>query len=234
MGKVNGVHHLAICTGDIKAQIEFFTDVLGCELKALYWMHGARDTMHGFLRLNDSSSIAFVYNDRREILPPQVGVTRPKAMVTMTAAGTMHHMSLSVADEAELIAIRSRIRSRGVNVFGPVDHGFCKSIYFSGLDGISLEISSSSAPIDDASWIDPAVAGRAGISDAELERYRNPSPYSGGEPLPNPPVDPARPVLPMAPAEYERLMTLSDAEVAVLLDESEPPVRPGQQPAPTA
>ena len=40
MGLGNGVHHLAVCTGDIKAQIEFFTDVLGAELKALYWMHG--------------------------------------------------------------------------------------------------------------------------------------------------------------------------------------------------
>ena len=35
----NGVHHLAISTKDIKKQIEFFTDVLGGELKALYWMH---------------------------------------------------------------------------------------------------------------------------------------------------------------------------------------------------
>ena len=29
MGLANGVHHLAICTADIKRQIEFFTDVLG-------------------------------------------------------------------------------------------------------------------------------------------------------------------------------------------------------------
>jgi catechol 2,3-dioxygenase-like lactoylglutathione lyase family enzyme len=31
----NGVHHLAVSTADIKPQIEFFTDVLGCELVAL-------------------------------------------------------------------------------------------------------------------------------------------------------------------------------------------------------
>jgi hypothetical protein len=35
----NGVHHLAISTADIKTQIEFFSEVLGCELVALYWMH---------------------------------------------------------------------------------------------------------------------------------------------------------------------------------------------------
>ena len=28
MGLPNGIHHLAICTKDIKQQIEFFTDVV--------------------------------------------------------------------------------------------------------------------------------------------------------------------------------------------------------------
>ena len=60
MGLPNGVHHLAICTKDIKGQIEFFTQVVGMELVALYWMHGVDNTFHGFLKLNDSSSIAFV------------------------------------------------------------------------------------------------------------------------------------------------------------------------------
>ena len=36
MGLPNGVHHLAICTRDMKSQIEFFTQVLGMELVALY------------------------------------------------------------------------------------------------------------------------------------------------------------------------------------------------------
>ena len=34
--KPNGLHHLAIATADIKAQIEFFSDVLGMELVALW------------------------------------------------------------------------------------------------------------------------------------------------------------------------------------------------------
>ena len=40
MNKVAGLHHLAICTANMKEQIEFFTDKLGMELQALYWMHG--------------------------------------------------------------------------------------------------------------------------------------------------------------------------------------------------
>ena len=40
--KVEGLHHLGLCTADMKSQIEFFTDKLGMELQALYWMHGLR------------------------------------------------------------------------------------------------------------------------------------------------------------------------------------------------
>ena len=39
MTSPNGVHHLAIATKDIKSQIEFFNDVLGCELVALSLIH---------------------------------------------------------------------------------------------------------------------------------------------------------------------------------------------------
>ena len=64
MPRANGLHHLAISTGDIKTQIAFFSDVLGMELVALYWMHGVEGTFHGFMRLNDGASVAFVQNDK--------------------------------------------------------------------------------------------------------------------------------------------------------------------------
>ena len=60
MPKPNDLHHLAIATADIKTQIEFFSDVLGMELVALYWMHGADGCFHGFLKLHDTASVAFV------------------------------------------------------------------------------------------------------------------------------------------------------------------------------
>ena len=46
MAAINGVHHLAISTADIKAQIGYFSDVLGMELVALYWMHGVEGAWH--------------------------------------------------------------------------------------------------------------------------------------------------------------------------------------------
>ena len=87
MNKLNGLHHLAVCTSDIKTQIEFFTDVLGMELVALYWMHGVPNTFHGFLRMNDESCIALVQNPqiaeeiesriRAELLPDKTAVEPP-------------------------------------------------------------------------------------------------------------------------------------------------------------
>ena len=75
MNKIDGLHHLAVTTADIKTQIEFFTDKLGMELVALYWMHGVANTFHGFLRLNDESSIALVQNDAIQDIPSAAGQT---------------------------------------------------------------------------------------------------------------------------------------------------------------
>ena len=39
----------------------------------------------------------------------------------------------------QLIAMRDRIRIKGVNVIGPLDHGMCQSIYFAGPGNMALE-----------------------------------------------------------------------------------------------
>ena len=70
MDNPNGVHHLAISTTKMRDQLEFFTDVLGAELKALYWMHGIEGTFHGFVKLNDFCSIAFVQGPKVSDAPP--------------------------------------------------------------------------------------------------------------------------------------------------------------------
>ena len=82
--KISGFHHLAICTGDIKGQIDFFTDKLGMELQSMYWMHGVPDTWHAFLRLNDESSIAFVSNPQIKQIPTEtVSYTHLRAHETL-------------------------------------------------------------------------------------------------------------------------------------------------------
>src|SRR5271170_6800951 len=55
-----GVNHLALSTRDMKGQLEFWCDVLGCPLRALYYMHGVDGAFHGFVELAPESYVAFV------------------------------------------------------------------------------------------------------------------------------------------------------------------------------
>ena len=171
VGLPNGLHHLAIATRDVKTQIEFFTDVIGLELVALYWMHGVADTVHAFLRLSDTASLALVQGPEMQSIEPQLGVSHAGFTAGPVAPGAVQHVALNVDTEDELLAMRDRIRSRGHFVMGPIDHGMCKSIYFAGPEGLQLELATGSG-IDPAHWIDPEVVAFCAIEAADLRRYR--------------------------------------------------------------
>lgn len=223
--KATGVHHLAISTADIKTQIEFFSDVLGCELVALYWMHGVKGAWHGFLKLNDFSYVAFVQMDAIKDIAPIPKVTHAGNAGGTTAPGTMQHVAMQVDTYDDLLAIRDRIRSRGVNVMGPIHHGMCDSIYFAGPEGLSLEVATSATAIDPAHWIDPEVVALAGISPDELASYVSPAPFDRpAEPIANPPIDWSKPHMVYPKAVYEKLMSMPDDEIADSFSEPTPPV----------
>lgn len=216
MNRMAGFHHLAVSTGNIKAQIEFCTDVLGMQLVALHWMHGVPDTWHGFLRLNDESSIAFVQNPTIAGLGCEIGRTHAGNPGGTSAPGTMQHVALRVDRAEELLVMRDRLRSKGVPVLGPIDHGMCQSIYFAGPEHLALEISWSATPIDPDAWIDPEVAARAGIEPEELERYRNPPDPGHPEfPVPQPGADAPGPHMAgYPPGVYEGLLTIPDDRIS--------------------
>jgi len=225
MTQPNGVHHLAITTADIKQQIEFFSDVLGCELAALYWMHGVQGAWHGFMKLNDASYVAFVQLDAIKDIEPIPGVTHAGNGGGTSAAGTMQHVAFNVDSYDDLLAIRDRIRSRGVNVMGPLHHGMCDSIYFAGPEGLTLEVATSEVPVDGAHWIDPEVVQLAGISADELAAYRQPAAFERpATAIPNPPIDWSKPHMVYPKPVYEALMSMADDDVAAHFSVTEPPV----------
>ena len=211
----------------MKAQLEFFCDVLGAELKALYWMHGVDNTFHGFVKLADDSYIAFVQAPTTGDIEPVLGVSHAGSPAGLSAPGTMQHVAFNVDTLDDLLALRDRIRDRGINVFGPLDHGMCHSIYFAGPEGLSLEIATSAVPIDDRAWIDPEVVALCGIDDDELAAMRAPAEYEdeGGR-VPNPPIDWSKPHQVMGSREsYVKLMSMPDEVVTAKLSENVPPVR---------
>lgn len=220
-----GVNHLALSTTDMKRQLSFWCDVMGLPLKALYWMHGVEGCYHGFVELSPESYVAFVQHPENgdDI---EFGVSHADGPGGGVRGGAMQHVAFHVGSLDDVLAMRDRIRSKGVQVLGPIDHGFCQSIYFEGPEGLNLEISSGDA-IDERAWIDPEVTGLCGISDAELEQLKNPAPFERStSAVPQPTTahpDNARAV--QHPERYAKVAALGDQWVWDNLSETEPPVQ---------
>ena len=219
-----GVNHLAISTTDMKVQLTYFAEVLGCPTRALYWMHGVDDTYHGFVELSPESYIAFVQHpensDRIEY-----GVSHAANSGSPVTGGATQHIALHVDTLDEVLAMRDRIRSNGIQVLGPIDHGMIQSIYFAGPEGLNLEVCCGRG-IDERQWIDPEVQGRCDISAEELERLTHPAGFVVGEqPVPQPPADESKPL--MQPREsYDAILRAPDGVVWTRASETTPPVPP--------
>lgn len=226
MTSINGIHHLAITTADIKAQIEYFNDVLGAELVGLFWMHGVEGAWHAFMRLNDDCYMSFVELPGVGDIDRVLGVTHAGSGRSPCAGGGMQHLAFNVDSVEELLAMRDRIRSRGLTVTGPLDHGLCQSIYFAGPEDLTLEVATSEVAIDGRAWIDPEVVGLSGISPEELERFKNPVADSLQEsPVPQPDLDRAKPYPRGYPDElYQSLISLPDDVLRAKFSVNTPPV----------
>ncbi|MDY7102143.1 MAG: VOC family protein [Actinomycetota bacterium] len=128
-----GINHLALVTGDMDATTRFWHGVLGAEIVATV---GTPQFRHYFFRVGDGQTVAFFeYHDTElETYAKPAGVPYPPA-------SQFDHLSLGVEDEAELLALRDRIKRFGCEVTDVVDHGFIRSIYFSDPSGLALEAS---------------------------------------------------------------------------------------------
>ncbi len=221
-----GVNHLALSTTDMKAQLSFWCDALGLPLKALYWMHGVEGALHGFVELAEDSHVAFVQHpDNTDAV--EFGVSHADGPGGGVRGGTMQHVAFHVDTLDEVLTLRDRLRSRGVQVLGPIDHGFVQSIYFEGPEGLNLEVAAG-AGIDADAWIDPEVTALCGIDDTELAALKEPAPFER-------PADPvAQPAEPhptnerarQHPEHHALVMGLADEFVWDRLSETEPPVAP--------
>lgn len=182
-----GINHLAISTTDMKRQLTFWCDTIGLPLKALYWMHGVEGAWHGFVELAPDSYIAFVQHpDNSDEI--EFGVSHANGGAGDLRGGATQHIALHVDSMDELLAMRDRLRSRGVQVIGPLDHGMIQSFYFEGPEGLNLEICTGSN-IDERAWVDPEVTELCGISAQELEAMLRPATYEPPEePVPQPSV----------------------------------------------
>jgi catechol 2,3-dioxygenase-like lactoylglutathione lyase family enzyme len=226
MKGANGLHHLAIATRDVKSQLDFFVDVVGGELVALYWMHGVENTVHAFVKLGDKATFAFVQAPEMKDIEPALGVSHAGFIAGNVAPGVVQHIAMNVDSEDELMAMRDRCRAKGHWVMGPADHGFCKSIYLAAPEGIMLEFSTWTH-LDTDEWIDPEVMDHCAISAADIQRYRNPAAFaSKGGTVPQPQPKPGFRFT--FPPEWrdkgEALYRMDDEQLCAVFTDTEPPV----------
>ena len=224
MNQPSGIHHQAFMAGDIKKHIAFFSEFMGCPLVALFDMHGVPGGLHAFLRMNDRGYFSIVQLPNVGDIPIELGKTHAGTGAGASAPGTLQHLAFRADSDEELLAMRDRIRSHGINVVGPIDHGMCRSIYFAGPDQMTLEVATSHEPIDPARWIDPAVLAKAGIDAEEAARFKAPAPYAGPSPVPQPPYDPAKPHQAYPDKMYQAMIAAPDEVIFKNASYAEPPV----------
>ncbi len=129
------LHHVAYRCDDAARTVAFYTDVLGLKFVHAIAQDRVPSTqaftphLHIFFELADGSYIAFFE------LPGS-----PPAMRDPNTPPWVQHLALEVADEAALIEGKRRLEAHGAEVRGPVDHGFCQSIYFFDPSGHRLEM----------------------------------------------------------------------------------------------
>ncbi|NKI15893.1 VOC family protein [Spongiibacter sp. KMU-166] len=166
---VSDYSHLELNCSNMMQTLNYFSDVLGMTLVSIQWADSAKNAVRAFMRLNDRATISFLATLRTPI-DIVTGVTHSKNAADNTRAGTLQHIAFNVDTVEDLLALRDRIRASGVHCLGPMDHGFCYSIYFAGPDDTALEISTTTN--DMSKWIVPSVVDYIGLTDEELERLK--------------------------------------------------------------
>ena len=220
----DGIHHIAIMSADMKAQLTFFTQVMGFPLVGLFEMHGVPGGKHAFLKMADDSFFSVVELAGIAEIPSTIGITHAGTGAGKCAAGVTQHIAFRVPDEAGLIAMQNRIRSHGVPAIGPIGHGFCKSIYFAGPEGLTLEVSYAVSAVDPAQWVDPAVLEECGISGDEVQAMLNPAPCLAGGVVAQPAYDETKPQLAYPVETLKAILSAPDAAITIQGSYNEPPV----------
>ena len=115
------------------ATVRFYVGVLGARLVATV---GTPAFRHYFFEIGRGNTIAFF-----EYRGIDIDEWSKPAGVPIREAAQFDHVSLDLADEEALLALRDRLKAADCEVTDVVDHGMIKSIYFTDPSGIALEAS---------------------------------------------------------------------------------------------
>jgi len=127
------LHHFAWKCCDIEETKAFYTGILGLPLTHVIESDYVPSTgeyapyTHIFFTMLDGSSIAFF------------DLGDGKAAKT-TEDPWVIHFAFKVENEEELLFAMAKLEENNIEVLGPIDHGFIRSIYFFDPNNLRLEI----------------------------------------------------------------------------------------------
>lgn len=142
--KILGVHHSAYRCRDAEETRAFYQDILGLKTKATLAFEKDpvgrdRPYMHLFFEMADGNYIAFFD------LPHTAKPDKFRVKDGMED----YHVAMEVDSMEALSAFKDRLAAHNVQAFGPIDHGFCHSVYFFDPNGIALEFTVKDARHDE-------------------------------------------------------------------------------------
>ncbi len=126
---VQGLHHITLVCADAQRTVNFYVEVLGLRF------------VKRTVNFDDPGSYHLYFGD--ETGRPGTAVTFfewPNAPRGHPGIGGTHHFALAVNDDDGLLRWKRRLTDLGLNVKGPLDRNYFKSIYFNDPDGTILEI----------------------------------------------------------------------------------------------
>ena len=134
-----GIHHLAMITPNMDETVRFYCGVLGMPLVATV---RAGPMRHYFFELGPGNTIAFFEDEKAQ------SFKKPAGLMTRTDL-QFDHLSFALPTEEDLIALISRLEKAQCDITTIVDHEIIKSVYFHDNNGIALEASYWTVPIDE-------------------------------------------------------------------------------------
>jgi glyoxylase I family protein len=170
--KIRRLHHHAVRTDDMEATRRFYEDLIGMPMVAALKGNVDPSTgratpfLHCFFEMGDGGSLAFF-----QFMPEVYG-----PMTNLPRNGIDHHIAVSVADFADLAAIKSTLDAEGYRNCG-INHGFCYSLYVRDPNNMLLEF------VADAENELELNENAAALAHDELAKW-NRRDFSGGDVAP--------------------------------------------------
>jgi catechol 2,3-dioxygenase-like lactoylglutathione lyase family enzyme len=128
MNDIKGLHHNAYRCRDSEETRAWYEDFLGLPLVSAFTIDEGRG-LHTFFQMDDGSCLAFF-----EVPGKPFDFKRQDALDLHIALGVDNEVFERMLKKGE---------AQGIEVRGPVDHGFVRSIYFRDPNGYIVELTAS-------------------------------------------------------------------------------------------